>query len=384
MITKYKLFEKYDNVDFYDDFFKKGIRYVDYYLNKIENLNIYRNDIKQLFHWSCMGKLNDFAYKISQKLNFNDLKNMINSLSDLDFETFQKIINERKLLNYLINDEGTIEYIISKGDIKKLKFLEKNGVKLNHEVLKLSCFYGRLEIVKYLVSKGLDPGKMTENFYSRKKENCLDETTKYGDNNFELVNYLVNELNIQVTYRHMHNVILKDNYDVFEILLKSDNLVDDYQINLIYVINLLISKNKINYVKILIKDKIDLAYSYLQALESKKYNYNGLVIEILKPDSLEVCYYVINKYNGRENGYTTIYITRGHKDYWMKKMKENPSIIKKLSNVDFIEDYDYQKMLLDIDEKNIKFIIDNVHPKIIDEYQHLPEIINLVAKKYNF
>lgn len=40
MIIKYELFE---NVDFYDDFFKKNIKDVDYYLNKIEELD--------LLHW---------------------------------------------------------------------------------------------------------------------------------------------------------------------------------------------------------------------------------------------------------------------------------------------------------------------------------------------
>jgi hypothetical protein len=67
-------------------------------------------------------------------------------------------------------------------------------------------------------------------------------------------------------------------------------------------------------------------------------------------------------------------------------MKKDHSIIEKLLNVEFAESYEYQKLLLDIDKKYATYIIEHikmVHPKILDEYSDIPEILELVAKKYN-
>jgi len=168
MIIRYKLFEN-KNIDFYDDFFKKEIKDIDYYLNIIDELNINKYYIKQLFHWACMEKLNEFVYKLSQKLDFNDLKGLIRSLIYLDFNYFKKIIIENNLLNYYLSDKDIVEHIISKGYVKKIKFLEENGIQLNQKILELSCFHNKLNIFKYLISKGLDPNKKTKNNFSYKK-----------------------------------------------------------------------------------------------------------------------------------------------------------------------------------------------------------------------
>lgn len=69
---------------------------------------------------------------------------MSRSLIYLDFEFFKKIIIENKLINYYLSDKNIIEHIISKGDVKKLKFLEENGFQLNQRILELSCFHNKL------------------------------------------------------------------------------------------------------------------------------------------------------------------------------------------------------------------------------------------------
>lgn len=392
MIIRYKLFEN-KNIDFYDDFFKKEIKDIDYYLNIIDELNINKYYIKQLFHWACREKLNEFVYKLSQKLNFNDLKGLIRSLIYLDFNYFKKIIIENNLLNYYLRDKDIIEHIISKGDVKKLKFLEENGLQLNQKILELSCFHNKLNIFKYLISKGLDPNKKTKNNFSYKDEGCLDISTKYNSN-FIFIDYLVNDLNLPVTYRHMYNVLNNNDFKSLEILIKSKNLINDYsysryanhyidkyEIKLNVVINSIVLKENLSlniinkYVKILIKDKIDFAYEIIQTFNRNK---------IMNSKYLDICYYIIDKYSNKyENEYTTKFITTGYKDFWLNKMKENSSIIKKLKYVSFIRDYDYQKLILDIDEKNINIIINYIHPDIKKEYYYIPEIINLVGKDYN-
>jgi hypothetical protein len=66
-------------------------------------------------------------------------------------------------------------------------------------------------------------------------------------------------------------------------------------------------------------------------------------------------------------------------DFWLKKIKENPSIIIKLKELDpkIKDSYEYQKTLLEIDPQYSKKIT-NIHPKIKDEFNYL-----FSANKYN-
>ena len=125
----------------------------------------------------------------------------------------------------------------------------------------------------------------------------------------------------------------------------------------------------------------------LQSLPSiKKFNRDTWKNEepYLNPKSLDVAYWIIDNYNGYQNSYNIKFITHKNAKFWLKKIKENPSIIAKIKDIDedVANSYEYQKLILDIDINNVKYIVNNLHPKITQEYDH-PDILAKVADNYN-
>ena len=115
---------------------------------------------------------------------------------------------------------------------------------------------------------------------------------------------------------------------------------------------------------------------------SKKFNTQTWSKEepYLNKKYLDVVYWIISNYNGIEQPHITKIITRKNSKFWLKKMKENPSIISKMLQLDkkIKHSYKYQKTILDINTENYKYIKDILNEKIKKEYKHLID-----SDKYN-
>jgi len=383
MITKFNKYEKIYEWAFHDEFHKEKIRNVDYYIDRIHKEKLSEKDIEYLFHWSCVYEFPELAVALSDIFSEYTLTKQNRSIAQIkDYKSFKKIIKKCNLVS-LKNDRDFLEHLIhSNDDEGKIKLVKELGLNVNQKTLETACFSGKVNIVKYLVSIGLDPTKRREASFSHQPENCLDIATDYNKTP-ELIKYLVEKLNIPVTYRHMANVIYKENLDALPFLINSNNLIDDYsysgwatheenkhQYSLGNLLSLMISKKIKNKLikKVLSKTK-DFGYNNLQSL----------------PRNFNLIYWIISNYTGSENSYTTKQITQGNKKFWLKKMKENPSIISKLRHVNkgLLTSYEYQKLILDIDPKNVKYIINDLHPEIEKEFSDIPEIFNKTVSRYN-
>lgn len=411
IITNYKNFMILNEYSFYDDFVKNKIRNVEYYLDEIKKNNHTENDVVQLFHWACLENIGDLAYELSKILSDKKLRDYASSIINLEHKYFKKILNEnKKIIISGLNHNNFIEKLINSDNVENFK-LFSNEIELTQKLLMWSCYYESYNIFKYLISKGLNPERMEKNSpWTYHKINCLDEACE-RNKSYKIIDALVNDLKLHITYRHMYDTIDNDNFKAFEILLKSNKIIDDYayshmnthsnkhKITLMDVVNILKSKNKINYIKKLLNDnsRINEAYHEIQMLPKNIAYKNKNVFgepdvfgpykEVLKKDFLDIAYLIINLYKGAENFFNTIFITDGHEKYWIKKMKENPNIIEKLEGLsdEFKSKYEYQKMLLELDEKNIQKIIDSgvINPKILKEYDYLDEVIKLTSDKFN-
>jgi hypothetical protein len=392
-----KLFEWY----FYDEFHKEKIRDVDYYLDRIKKEKVGKDSIDQLFHWACVENFSELVLALNNFLDKSSLIRLNRSITYLDFKTFKTILEKDNLYKNLLKDRDFLSNVIYYGDdlVEKVKYLETLGFNINDDFLRYCCYSDKLELIKYLVSKGLDPKKIQKDKITDIPQNCLDIATSYNKKGIKIIKYLVEELNTPVTYRHMNSVI--DNPEALDIIMKSKNIIDDYsysmystngennrQFTLYKFLNNLSSKNLIKYIKILADRDKKRGYDFLQNLNSKKdwQGFDKKFDEYLDPSQLEIAYYIIDNYDGDyENATTTQFITHNNEDFWLKKMKENPSIIKKLLYLDdkVRKSYKYQKILMEADEKNLKYIKNIIHPNIIKEYDHLPEVLDIIAKKYN-
>jgi hypothetical protein len=409
-----KLFEakkKIPKKSLYEEFFKDKIRDVDYYLDQIKNHKI-EGSVSDLFHWSAAHQFPEMVIALLDIIPLNKLIYLQRSITYLDFETFKKVLLKNDLYKSLLSArdflENVIHYAKTNDRDKIFDFLEKLGFKLNSKLLEIAAFHGQVDLVKYLVKKGLDPGeKISSSGYDDRLENCLDVATNYNTTP-DLIKYLVEELNIPVTYRHMYNVVSKDNFDALLILLKSKNRVGDYSysryaiqdfykypIDLHKLISTISHRNNTEpkYLKSILDSlSIEEQYNSLSALKRQEdflgfdfprdEQYNKYLVE----PELDLAYDIVSKYNGKESPFITERITHNNEKFWLKKMKQNPSLVSKLSagmDRKIAKSYKYQKTILDLDVNNVKYIIDKLHPNIMNEYDHIPEVLDLVIKKYN-
>jgi hypothetical protein len=386
--------------DIYDDL--RNIKDVDYYLNLLHTKNISDYNKSRLFYWSCR-ELPELALKLFSILPINIIIENKRGIAQLDYLYFSKILRKNDLYKLLIVRNDFIHDVLyySNDDTKKLILLKKLGYIFTQKNLESFCYTNKINSIKYLVNQGLDPAIKDKANYGDMPQNCLDIATRYSDKNIEVIKYLVQKLNIPVTYRHIDNVISKRNLDAVPILINAKKFIDDYsysryatheedkyEFRLNWLIHPMLNNGLDEYLKILLKRK-NVGYSILQSLpyltDGDFINRKNMV-KYLDPKYLDFAYEILNNYDGKyENDDTTIFITHKNEKYWLKKMKKNPSIIYKLTELedDFKNSYQYQKTILDADPKNVKYIIKNLNPRIMYEYDHIPEILDKSANKYN-
>lgn len=384
MITdfnKYKLLE----ADIYQMYFTDENRNLKEYLELIDSGELSEHDILRLFHWSCAYDFHELSAELVKKIKREDLLKHSRSIAYLDYPLFKKIIEKNNLYVSFLNNRDFLDQVFNNGKdkVKKLKLLKKHGFEYTDKSLRSACFHnseGIVSVIKYFVSLGLDPSKKEKSTYSDQPQNCLDIATNYNDDP-SIIRYLVKNLNIPVTYRHISNVISKDNLKSVPILTRSKNIIEDYSYSswathdenkhpyylsrLIYRMG---NKNLFKYLKLVFENSVKKPYNELQSLPSSSDS------NIVFPKYLNIAYWIISNYNDTYiNSYNTEYITKGHLKFWVKKMKEDPSIIKKLLDVDddIKTSYEYQKVVLDADPKNLKYIEKKLNSKIKDEYAYL-------------
>ena len=391
--------------DFWNDYQREKIRDVDHYMNIIngDKYHVYLSQLESLFHWSCMEKESELALAFSKVLPESSIVKL-RSIYSLDYKTFKTIVEKNNLYKKLINNKELVENLIYYGgdDVNKLKLFQKYGVVFTQKNLENASYSGKEKIVKYLVSIGLDPFITRKASYSDAQENCLD-LAAYHNKTPEVIKYFVEKLNIPVTYRHMKNVIKTGNLEALPILLNSKNLTPDYAasghysthrdyaVTLADLISFMCGKNLDNldkYIKILLSREKDFGYSILVYLPSQsEFNRtnNSYENNRISDNYLDLAYWVISKYKGVERADISQFITLMHDKFWLKKMKENPSIISKLRRCSesILKSYAYQKIVLDNNERDFIYIIKYIHTTIISEYDHIPEIFDLQLNKYN-
>ena len=407
--TYKKLYEWY----FHDEFHKDKIRDVNYYLNRIKSENVSLDSIESLFHWSCTQDFPELAIALVDILGVRILK-LNRSIAYLKYDAFKKIIETNDLYKKLSTKDIIDNVIYYGGDDadKKLEYLQKLGFELKDENLRSACVTNNLKTIKYLIKIGLDPKKIEKEKYSTASTNCLDIVTKYNRSHDEgvtnIIDYFVNQLNIPVTYRHMYNILNKGiltDYEAFEILMKSKNRVEDYsyssyatqdedkhQIIERDVLRRLSGKDKMNYFKYLV-DRSDEKnkYNYVYCLNLKK-DWKGFNIkskEYIDPKHLDMAYYLVKQSKTNpHSGFIELLMNENQK-FWFDKMKSDKDLILKLWDMpyDIKQSYEYQKIIFESkDELTKRFIKENeknIHEKILREYDDLPEILELIAKKYN-
>lgn len=398
MITKFKIYEvkEYKYYDFYDDMFKKKIRDVNHYINIIKNseYHVSLNQTETLFHWAAIEHFSELAEAILDILPLSSLKKLNRSIAQLPYKYFSKILRYKDLYKTIVSNTNIIEDIIYYGRIdsaKKLFLLKNFGAKYNNEYIRKAAYAENFEAVKYFFEKEkLDPSEKVKTFDI--SENALDDAAEHNKGS-EVINYLVTKAKVPVTYRHIYNVINNNNLNALPALINSKNIIDDYAfsyystyrkhpIYLTNLIQLMVGKDLMNEIKILLSDVKMKGYDTIQTL-TKHSPDKG---DFLDDKTLKIVYWIISNYDGDENSYTTRIITKGHKDFWIQKIKENPKLIYKMINgidKEILKDYEIQKILLDDNERNIKYIIDKLDPKIEKEYKDIPEIFDITLNKYN-
>lgn len=391
-IKKYERYKKPVYYSFHDDM-NEDHPDVDYFLNIIKTKEIYEGSLENLFYWSCRN-FPKLAIELNGVIPFKIILKGIIGIVQLNYDNFRAILKKNNLYTLLINNKEFIEKILYYGDdTKKLILLKKLGFVFNQSLLRTACFVGCVNIVKYLVNQGFDPKEKKEDSFTYAPENCLDIATQWNKTP-EVIKYLVEQLKIPVTYRHIINVIYKDNLNAIPILINAKIIVDDYcysryathqenkePYRLGDVVKIMLNKNLDDLLKIILIKEKDHGYDQLQKLPEL-----GFSNLYLNPKYLEFAYWIINNWNGEnENFISTKFITTNNEKFWFRKIRKNPSIIPKLTKMrqEVLDSYKYQKLILNKDEKNIKYIINNLHPRILSEFDHIPEILNKIANKYN-
>lgn len=332
MITKFKKYKNIkEKVDIYNLFHTEKNRDDKYYIDLIKKGEINKYDLERLFHWCCVFDFQELAFKISKYIDNQTLYNLIRSITYLKYDYFKKIIEKDDLYKLLFKDRYFVEYIFNYSEkdeiVKKLKLIKKLGYKFIQNDLETACFKDRtgVDIIKYLTSLGLDPKKKKPSTFSHKMENCLDISTNYNENS-EKIKYLVEELKIPITYRHMHNVIVKNNLESLKVLINNmDNLIDDY------------------------------SYSDYATHSEDKYKY--------------VLYDIVSlMYNKKLFEYLKMFI----------KNLNKTELITRTMTSNILSTYDFQKILLDADPNNLKYIEHILSDRIKEEYSYLID-----SKKFN-
>ena len=382
MIIKFKIYEKKatpEYYSFYEDF--KSILDVNHYINILKTKNITEYEEDRLLYFACR-ELPELSVKLVDYIPTKTFSKNNSAVAELPYNYFKSILKNDNIYNALINNSEFFSNLVyHNSDVKNFKLLKDLGATFNQDLLMTACFKGSLDIVKFLISTGLDPNKKKDATFSRAPENCMDYATKYNDKS-NVIKYLV-DLGVPVTYRHIYNVIQKGNLDAVPYLVNSKNLVKDYsfssyatqsqdkyQYTLSSLVSLMLNNNLNKYVKILLNKEKDKGYDILQGLPFEYYdNY-----KIINTKYLELAYSIISNYDGKyENSFTTEFITNYNEKFWLNKMKRNPSIISKLRNMDIsiLKLYDYQKIILEDDIDNLKYIKNILNPKIEKEFDYL-------------
>lgn len=408
-IKKYnKLFEW----RFHDDFHKEKIRDVNYYIDKIKSEDVDNNSIEQLFHWSCTYNFPELALALVDLLGYQIVR-LHRSIAYLEYNTFKKIIEKNDLYKRLeVVGKGSTEFISEiiyyggKDSVKKLKLLKKLGYEINKDTLRIACYGNNLEVIKYLVSLGFDPKEKEKTSYSDRPQNCLDIATNYGKDNYDVIKYLVKDLKIPVTYRHMHNVINKDK-KALEFLVKSDNIIDDYaysswsthdedkkQYTLRDILSSLAGKGRMDLFKYLVdKEDIKDKYNFVFSLNTKR-DWKGFdegTNTYIKPDQLDMAYYLFKQSKIEPYIGVVEFVMNNNEDYWYDKFRKDPELFKMINPAmpyEHIKKYKYQKILFDSGDKEfinhlIKFYEKDIDEKILKEFSDMPEIMDIILKKYN-
>lgn len=398
MITKFKIFEikEYQYYDFHNDMFNKKIRDVNHYIDIIKNSDKYHISLGQaeiLFHWSTIENFPELAEALLDVLPLKSLKRLDRSIAALPYKYFSKILKYKDMYK-LINKSSMIKNIIYYGKTdaaKKLSLLKKFGIIFNNDAIRNAAYAENLEAVKYFFEKeGLDPSEKEESFNI--PENCLDSATEHNKGP-DVINYLVTKAHVPVTYRHIYNVINNKNLEALPALINSNKIIEDYAysswstyrkhpIYLNNLIKLMIEKKLIKESKKLLSNTKMKGYDIIQSLAKHSAN----IGDFIDKKTLKIVYWIISNYDGNENSYTTRIVTKENKDFWINKFKQNPHLIyNMLDGMDkkILEDYDFQKILLDMNPKNIKYIIKVLDPKIEKEYSDIPEIFDITLNKYN-
>src|SRR5574344_330676 len=395
---------KYYN--FKPDIFYKNLRNADYWWEIITNTKYDDYSLEHLFKLACQY-IPKLAVKMVDVLSPEQIIENGEHIYELPLNEFKsfllkndlyKKINLSKLVNINnINNNGDND------DIEKIKLLKSlnPNIKLSANLLHSAIFYKNIKLFKYLISIGLDASEKIKSFNI--SINSLGQLILNIHNMnkvifIEFLKYIVNDLNIAVTPKHIYEVIKnieKLGDDALEILINAKNTTDDYEysgwstynkkpISKSDIITALTSSDKIDIKlkKKYLKSLSNFGYEHLQNFSSIR-NFNQKIweyVETINPKNLELVYWVISNYDGQyENSFTTKFITNNNMNFWLKKMKKNPTIIDKLKELDpkIKDSYEYQKTLLEIDPQYSK-TLKNINPKIEREFKHI-----FTANKYN-
>jgi len=395
--------------DFKHDIVYKNLRDADYWWEIINNTKFNDYSLEHLFKLACQY-VPKLAVKMVDILSPEQIIKNGGYIYDLPLNELKRLLtkndlykkfNLSKLVN--INNINNNDPNGDNDDIEKIKLLKSlnPNIKLSANLLHYAIFYKNIKLFKYLISIGLDASEKIETFNISR--NSLGQLISNIHNMnkvifIEFLKYIVNDLNIAVTPKHINEVIKnieKVGDESFEILINAKNTTDDYEysgwstsdktpISKSNIVTALTSSDKIDIKlkKKYLKGLSNFGYEYLQNFSSirnfnqKKWEYE----ETINPKNLELVYWVISNYDGRyENSFTTEFITNNNADFWIKKMKKNPTIIDKLKELDpkIKHSYEYQKALLEINPQYSKTFT-NIDPKIKNEFNYL-----FSANKYN-
>lgn len=388
--------------DFKHDIVYKNLRDADYWWEIINNTKYDNYSLEHLFKTACIY-IPELTVKMVDILSPEQIIKNSEQIYKLPLNEFKNLLIKNDL--YKKFDLSKIVDIHSDDDIddiEKIKLLKSLNPNITFSVklLNSAIFYKNLNLFKYLISIGLDPSEKYEIFNISRNSLGNLFSNIYNMNKETFINflkYIVNDLNVAVTPKHIYEVIKnieKVGDDALEILMNAKNTTDDYEysgwstydktpITKSNVVTALTSSNKIdiNLIKKYLISLSKFGYEYLQLFSGiSEFNQKDRKYDkTFDPKNLELAYWIISNFTGQENSFTTEYITNNNMDYWLKKMKENPNIIDKLKELDpkIKDSYEYQKTLLEIDPKYSK-IIRNIHPKIEKEFKYI-----FSANKYN-
>lgn len=114
--------------------------------------------------------------------------------------------NDMKKINYIINLKDfynfNLNFLCKQGNLELVKYIVKKGIKLNNEELQYACISGNLELVKFIIQEGYN------NYKTAIHGACIS-------NNINIIKYLVDELKVPIA---SYNIISACNIDNLEIV----------------------------------------------------------------------------------------------------------------------------------------------------------------------